>query len=89
MLTVDCANGVGAGKLKALAERLAGKLDVQLCNTGRGEGGLNDGCGADFVQKERAFPAGLDDRQNGARCVAPFLPVVTARTGFCPACLLT
>lgn len=76
VLTVDCANGVGAGKLKALAERLGGKLDMQLRNTGRDGGGLNDGCGADFVQKERAFPAGLDDRQNGARCVCclTFLP---------------
>ena len=67
-LTVDCANGVGAEKLKALAERLSGKLDVTLRSTG--EGGLNDGCGADYVQKERRFPAGMEDCQNGARSAA-------------------
>ena len=64
-LTVDCANGVGAQKLKALAERLSGTLDVNLRSTG--EGGLNFGCGADFVQKERRFPAGMKDCQDGAR----------------------
>ncbi|CAK0783544.1 hypothetical protein CVIRNUC_006743 [Coccomyxa viridis] len=68
VLTVDCANGVGAEKLKALAERLSGKLDVTLRSTG--EGGLNDGCGADYVQKERRFPAGMEDCQNGARCAS-------------------
>ena len=33
-------------------------------------GGLNDGCGADYVQKERRFPAGIEDCQNGARSAA-------------------
>ena len=65
VLTVDCANGVGAEKLKALAERLCGKLDVCLRSTGAG--GLNDGCGADYVQKERRFPAGMKECQDGAR----------------------
>ena len=65
VLTVDCANGVGAEKLKALAERLSGSLDVCLRSTG--DGGLNDGCGADYVQKERRFPAGMEDCQDGAR----------------------
>ena len=65
VLTVDCANGVGAAKLKALAEGLSGELDVCLRSTG--EGGLNDGCGADYVQKGRRFPAGMEDCQDGAR----------------------
>ena len=64
-LTVDCANGVGAEALKALSERIGAQLSVTLRNTG--EGGLNEACGADYVQKERQFPAGLDDRQHGAR----------------------
>ena len=65
VLTVDCANGVGAAKLKALAERLSGDLDVSLRSTG--DGGLNDDCGADYVQKEKRFPAGMEDCQDGAR----------------------
>ena len=68
VLTVDCANGVGAEKLKALAERLSGKLEVCLRSTGNE--GLNDGCGADYVQKERRFPAGMEDCQDGARSAA-------------------
>lgn len=62
---MDCANGVGAEKLKALSERLSGKLEVDLRNTG--DGGLNDMCGADWVQKERHFPTGCGNGENGAR----------------------
>lgn len=65
-LTVDCANGVGAPKLAALAPALepAG-LRLQLRATGDGE--LNGGCGSDFVQKERALPAGFGRVEPGAR----------------------
>ncbi len=62
---MDCANGVGAEKLKALSERLNGQLKIDLRNTG--QSGLNDACGADYVQKERQFPVGMDDCQSGAR----------------------
>lgn len=64
---VDCANGVGSNALKQLTDALGkvpgGKaaaegLDMQLLNTGEGQ--LNDGCGADFVQKDRALPAGIE-----------------------------
>lgn len=68
VLTVDCANGVGAEKLKALTERLSGDLDVSLRSAGGGD--LNDGCGADYVQKEKRFPAGMEDCQDGARSAA-------------------
>lgn len=64
---MDCANGVGAEALKALSDRVGGQLSVTLRNTGGGGGGLNDACGADYVQKERQFPVRLDDRQHGAR----------------------
>jgi phosphoacetylglucosamine mutase len=65
-LTVDCANGVGAPKLAALASALepAG-LRLQLRATGDGE--LNGGCGSDFVQKERALPAHFGRVEPGAR----------------------
>ncbi len=68
---VDCAGGVGGLKLGALAERLGPLLPLDLRNAGGGGGGggagLNDGCGADFVQKERAVPAGCQDVPSGAR----------------------
>ena len=68
-LTVDCANGVGAEALKALSDCVGSQLSATLRNTGGG--GLNDACGADYVQKERRFPVCLDDRQHGARWRPP------------------
>ncbi|KAG1655668.1 hypothetical protein FOA52_011796 [Chlamydomonas sp. UWO 241] len=64
---VDCANGVGTRMLQAAAPRLAGlKLNLKLHNTGDGQ--LNHGCGADFVQKERVPPASFDALPPGTRC---------------------
>lgn len=76
---VDCANGVGSNALRQLTAALgkvpggkaaAGGLDMQLVNTGEGQ--LNDSCGADFVQKDRALPASIEkalsgNASNGAR----------------------
>ena len=59
-LCIDCANGVGALALRQMA------LPWQLYNTG--EGGLNDQCGADYVQKERAVPAGCSSIPESALC---------------------
>ena len=50
-LTVDCANGVGAQKLRAFQRHLL-SLQLDLRNTGAGV--LNGGCGADHVQKAPA-----------------------------------
>ena len=70
-LHVDCANGVGAKHLDSIVERLRSTgLNLKLHNTG-GEGGrLNDGCGADFVQKERIVPSGpgFSGLEAGSRC---------------------
>ena len=52
-LYVDGANGVGAGKLKAMlaSEFLGGSLDVTIVNDGTASGDvLNHQCGADFVK---------------------------------------
>lgn len=61
---VDGANGVGAPKLAHLIEALgapAADLSVDLRNRGgEGEGELNRGVGADFVQKEQCLPRGID-----------------------------
>ena len=68
ILHVDCANGVGAAQLAAAVERLrSAGLTLKLHNTGGGDGRLNHGCGADFVQKERTAPTGFEGVEAGAR----------------------
>lgn len=62
---VDCANGVGAGKLKVLAERLPTVLAVELRNTGDGQ--LNHECGADYLQSHRQLPTQFLDVPDSAR----------------------
>ena len=64
---MDCANGVGAPKLAAIAPLLAGAgLALELRNTGAGV--LNGECGSDFLQKDKALPEGFGDVPAGARC---------------------
>ena len=46
---VDCANGVGAMSLRALAPLISDYLDITICNDGS-TGKLNENCGADFVK---------------------------------------
>lgn len=53
---MDCANGVGALKLKRIAEDC--KIKIEICNAGT-DGMLNFQCGADFVQKEKKLPVGV------------------------------
>ena len=66
-LHVDCANGVGAYKLKVLAPMLSRYgLVLHLYNTG--EGRLNHLCGSDYVEKQQRFPFGMDGIQEGDRC---------------------
>ncbi|KAI7835556.1 hypothetical protein COHA_010550 [Chlorella ohadii] len=68
-LYVDCANGVGAPKLAALAGQLApAGLTLELRNTG--DGVLNGGCGSDFLQKDRQLPSQFEGVAAGARCCA-------------------
>ena len=55
-LSVDGANGVGAGKLKAMLPFLGDSLDVTIVNDGTAEGDiLNHQCGADFVKVRFPF----------------------------------
>ena len=68
VLHVDCANGIGAAQLLSASSRLRGAgLNLVLHNTG--DGRLNHGCGADFVQKERVAPSGFEGVGVGARSV--------------------
>lgn len=65
ILLVDCANGVGALALTELATELSARgcsLKLELFNTGDGE--LNGGCGADYVQKARQLPRGFPLEHN-------------------------
>ena len=58
-LTVDAACGVGAPAMQPLITRLSSALQMSVVN-GVGEGELNAGCGAEFVQKGRLAPRSLD-----------------------------
>jgi phosphoacetylglucosamine mutase len=71
-IVVDCADGVGAAKLAALAEATGGSLALDLRNATRAPGALNDRVGADYVQKERVAPSrgGFDALAPGTRCVS-------------------
>ncbi|KAJ7515763.1 hypothetical protein O6H91_22G026900 [Diphasiastrum complanatum] len=69
-IIIDGANGVGALKLLQLQELLE-NLQFEVRNCGRaGEGGLNDGVGADFVQKEKAFPRNFDKSDALKKCAS-------------------
>uniref|UniRef100_A0A7S0WZQ3 Phosphoacetylglucosamine mutase n=1 Tax=Chlamydomonas leiostraca TaxID=1034604 RepID=A0A7S0WZQ3_9CHLO len=69
-LYVDCANGVGAKQLAKAAERLSKSgIKLVLINDGApGHCGLNNKCGADYVQKEKVAPAGFESVPAGSRC---------------------
>lgn len=65
---VDGANGVGGEKLGELMKLLRAGLTIHVRNSGKdGEGILNDGVGADFVQKEKAVPGGFGADDAGRR----------------------
>jgi phosphoacetylglucosamine mutase len=70
-LYVDCANGVGGlimSEVVAKMERCESKLDLKIVLRNIGEGRLNDGCGADYVQTHRDFPEHFENVPEGARC---------------------
>lgn len=57
-LTVDCANGVGALKMKLIEPYLQNKIKFDLVNIGNGI--LNYRCGADFVKVNQTKPDGIE-----------------------------
>ncbi|XP_073038429.1 phosphoacetylglucosamine mutase-like isoform X2 [Primulina eburnea] len=66
-LIVDCADGVGGEEIEELKTRLS-DLKIEARNTGVGV--LNEGVGADFVQKEKIVPRGFGPSDFGARCAS-------------------
>ncbi|GLT81205.1 hypothetical protein SLA2020_526030 [Shorea laevis] len=68
-VVVDGANGVGGKKLEILKSLLNG-LAIEVRNSGTGGGVLNEGVGADFVQKEKVFPHEFCSKDVGIRCAS-------------------
>ncbi|CAN6712352.1 unnamed protein product [Malus baccata var. baccata] len=69
-LVVDGANGVGGEKLELLKMMLNG-LVIETRNSGKGGGGvLNEGVGADYVQKEKVAPCSFGPQDVGIRCAS-------------------
>ena len=66
-LWVDAACGVGAPKIDALVPSLGGHLELTLVNK-VGDGPLNDGCGAEWVQKGRTPPRGAESAAALGNC---------------------
>lgn len=62
LVKVDCANGIGALKLKEMAHYFSQGLSVQLFNDGTA-GRLNHLCGADFVKSHQKPPQGMSQGQ--------------------------
>ncbi|CAI8589070.1 unnamed protein product [Vicia faba] len=68
-LVVDGANGVGGAKLQIL-HKLLNVLDIEVRNSSEDEGVLNDGVGADYVQKEKVAPCGFGSKDAAIRCAS-------------------
>ncbi|KAK9927851.1 hypothetical protein M0R45_025017 [Rubus argutus] len=68
-LVVDGANGVGGEKLEILKKMLNG-LVIEVRNSGKEGGVLNEGVGADYVQKEKVVPCGFGSQDVGIRCAS-------------------
>ncbi|KAJ4908127.1 Phosphoacetylglucosamine mutase [Raphanus sativus] len=67
-LVLDGANGVGG---QVMNEFSFCTLDVEIRNTGFQGGVLNEGVGADFVQKEKVVPLGFGSKDDvGVRCAS-------------------
>ncbi|XP_016649503.1 PREDICTED: phosphoacetylglucosamine mutase isoform X1 [Prunus mume] len=68
-LVVDGANGVGGEKLEILKTMLNG-LAIEVRNSGKEGGVLNEGVGADYVQKEKVVPFSFGSQDVGIRCAS-------------------
>ncbi|KAL9249680.1 Phosphoacetylglucosamine mutase-like protein [Drosera capensis] len=69
ILVADGANGVGGEKLELL-KGFCDNLSIDIRNSGKDGGVLNEGVGADFVQKEKVAPSGFGANDVGLRCAS-------------------
>lgn len=69
-LTVDCANGVGAPKLRKLLEVIGSdKLNIKITkDDNQTAGALNSQCGADYVKSNQKAPPGVQLTPEGRYC---------------------
>ncbi|XP_014398142.1 PREDICTED: phosphoacetylglucosamine mutase isoform X3 [Myotis brandtii] len=67
LLKVDCANGIGALKLREMKNYFSQGLSIQLFNVGT-TGKLNHLCGADFVKSHQKPPQGIEMKPNERCC---------------------
>lgn len=64
---VDCANGVGAVAIEKVRGLVKSRLDLRPFNVDtKTPGKLNEGCGAEHVQKQKRLPAGVADAVGSA-----------------------
>lgn len=75
---VDGSNGVGGVKLKVLGS-LLNALVIEVRNSSEDGGVLNDGVGADYVQKEKVAPHGFGSKDAGIRLVCCLKLLVCVR----------
>lgn len=70
-LTIDCANGIGADKVKQLISQAGHMLENSLTAV-NGETKtfqlLNESCGADFVKTNQTFPANCNPKPSQLYC---------------------
>ncbi|KAK6059601.1 phosphoglucomutase/phosphomannomutase, alpha/beta/alpha domain II, partial [Cooperia oncophora] len=67
-LILDCANGVGAEKMRMLCRFLPeDSLNIEFRNE---DGELNHECGADYVKIGQVLPAGFDDVDVTEKCAS-------------------
>ena len=75
-LVVDGANGVGGEKLEVL-KKILNSMVIEVRNSGKEGGVLNEGVGADYVQKEKVVPQGFYLKDVGIRsAISSYLEVV-------------
>ncbi|KAK6935029.1 Alpha-D-phosphohexomutase, C-terminal [Dillenia turbinata] len=72
-LILDGANGIGGEKLEMIKESLG--LVIEVRNSGKGAGVLNEKVGADFVQKEKILPRSFGPNDVGFRSAEIFAVV--------------
>lgn len=65
-LVVDGSNGVGGEKLEVL-KKVLNNLVIDVRNSGKEGGVLNEGVGADYVQKEKVLPSSFGSQDLGIR----------------------
>ncbi|XP_021595877.1 phosphoacetylglucosamine mutase isoform X1 [Manihot esculenta] len=68
-LVMDGANGIGGEKMEVL-KKMLDCLPIEVRNSGKGGGILNEGVGADYVQKEKVVPQGFGFKDVGIRCAS-------------------